>query len=234
MSRKFERVVFEYTDRIKPGEVVLLEYTSQEPVHLLLQMVLRYAELREIPLIIVDVLDGLHLMRSKLMLAGVDTELIDKAPVMKVGGEVNAGDVILKVDEIVELSIFRNRFMEALRKIRERIGNRPFIRIVIGATELLQRMERDAMKREAFFAGVIRPLVGNPDTRGLVFLNRKRPTHVGLKEAEELSTRVLRTRMEQDRLFIRVVKSIHLEEYGAEISTDPCSLRDYLIRGGGE
>ena len=232
MSWRFEKMFFDYMDGIQPGELVLLEYTSKEPVHLLFQMVLKYARLRKTPFLIIDVLDGLYVMHTKLKLLGIDTGDIENAPVMKIGGEMDIGNIVTKVDEITEFSIFRSRFMEAMQKIQEISGDKVFIRIVVGATELLQKMEKNSMEREAFFAGVIYPLIGNPITKGLVFLNRKRVMEMGLKEAEALSTRVLRAKMEGDTLLITVVKSAHLGEYGAEISVDPCSFRDYLISGG--
>ncbi len=232
MSWRFEKMFFDYMDGIQPGELVLLEYTSKEPVYLLFQMVLKYARLRKTPFLIIDVFDGLYVMHTKLKLLGIDTGDIENALVVKIGGEMDIGNIVTKVDEITEFPIFRSRFMEAMQKIQEISGDKVFIRIVVGATELLQKMEKNSMEREAFFAGVIYPLIGNPTTKGLVFLNRKRVMEMGLKEAEALSTRVLRANMEGDKLLITVVKSAHLEEYGAEISIDPSSFRDYLVSGG--
>ncbi|NJE05446.1 hypothetical protein E3E36_04670 [Thermococcus sp. M36] len=232
MHELIESLVFDYADMIRPGELVLVEYTSREPVYLLFQIITEYARSRNVPLIVVDILDGLHVMKSQLRFAGIDTSPIDEIPVLKVGGKVDTGRVFSKVEETAEIAVFKRQFMNALKRIREEFGDIPFIRIVVGTSELLQLLERDPPKMEEFFAGLIRPLVGNPYTRGVVFINRKRVCSRGLKEAEEISTRVLETRAECGKLTIRVVKSIYFEEYKAEVQLDPCTLRERLASGG--
>ncbi|WP_167912345.1 DUF257 family protein [Thermococcus sp. 21S7] len=217
MRKNLEKTVFEYAETVRPGELVLVEYTSEEPVYLLLYEVLKYARHNGIPYAIVDVLDGLHVMKAQFRFAGLDTSPIDDAPVIKIGGRLDTGSVLATIDERTELPILKRRFMEFLERVEETVGGESFIRIVVGATELLQQLENDPMKREEFFASIIRPMIGNPESRGLVFINRKRVNGSGLREAEEMSTRVLRTRIENGRLVITVVKSIYFDEYRSEV-----------------
>ena len=234
MGETFERTLFEYAETIRPGELVLVEYTSREPVYLLFCEVLRYAKFAGVPLVIVDVLDGLHVIRTQLKLAGMDTSMIEDATVVKIGGRITTGRVIARIQETTELPIMKRHFVKVLERIHRETGGRPFIRIVVGATELLQQLETDPMKCEEFFASIIRPIVGNPISRGLVFINRKRVMKTGLKEAEELSTRVLRTRIEDGKLIIRVAKSIYFDEYSVEVEVDPHALREHLASKGVE
>ncbi|WP_167900939.1 DUF257 family protein [Thermococcus sp. LS1] len=234
MSKNFEKTLFEYADMIRPGELVLVEYTSEDPVHLILQMILRYAKLKAVPIFIVDTLDGLHVMKTKLDLEDIDTSLIDDVFVVKVGGLINVGNVFKKIEEINEISILKRQYTELLQKICEKTEGNSTIRLVVGATELLQRLESDPVKREEFITGLIKPLVGHQNTIGVVFLNRKRITRPVLSEVEETATRVLRTRIENGKLLVRIVKSVYFDEYGAEVRVDPWDLREYLIAAGGD
>lgn len=228
MGENLEKTVFVYAETIRPGELVLVEYTSKEPVCLLLYEVLKYARHNGIPYVIVDVLDGLHVVRAQFRFAGLDTSPIDGAQVIKIGGRLDTGRVLAKIDEVTELPILKRRFMELLESIGEEMGRESLIRIVIGATELLQQLESDPMRREEFFASIIRPIVGNPRSRGLVFINRKRVEGPCIKEVEEISTRVLRTRVEDGRFVVEVVKSIYFDEYGTEVVFEPSTM------GGGQ
>ncbi len=220
MADRFEKSVFEYAGTIKPGELVLVEYTSREPVHLLLHKVLEYARLNGIAFVIVDVLDGLHVMRTHLMLAGVDASPIDSAPVIKIHGNVQTGTIIAKINGLAEFSILKRRFTEALKMAKEVMGGKPFSRIIVGATEFLQQLETEPMRGEEFLAGIIRPMVGNPHTMGLVLINRKRIGRATLGELEEMATRVLAVDVRDDKLIIRVTKSVHFGEYGMEVEFD--------------
>ncbi|WP_258084027.1 DUF257 domain-containing protein [Thermococcus thermotolerans] len=232
MGEFLEDLVFDYADMIRPGELVLVEYTSREPVYLLFQVITEYARSRGVPVIVVDILDGFHVMKSQLTFTGIDTSSLNEIPVLKVGGKIDTGKVLSRVKETAEIAVFKRQLMKGLKRIHEEFGEAPFIRIVVGTSELLQMLERDPAKMEEFFAGIIRPLVGNPYSRGVVFINRKRVSRRGLKEVEEISTRVLETRVECGKLTIRVVKSIYFGEYGAEIQLDPCALRKRLTLGG--
>lgn len=221
MNKPFEQIVFGYAETVRPGELVLVEYTSREPVYLLLYEVIEYVRLNEMPFVIVDVLDGLHVMKTHLRLAGIDTAPLDNAPVIKVRGNMQVGNILVRIDELAELPILKRQFMEALRRIETGTRSKPLLRIIVGATEFLQQLEVDPMKKEEFLAGIIRPIVGAPYTRGLVLVNRKRIMRETLGELEEVSTRVLSMGMEDGKLSIRVMKSVYFDEYGAEVDFNP-------------
>ena len=221
MNKPFDQIVFGYAETVKPGELVLVEYTSREPVYLLLYEVIEYVRLNGMPFVIVDVLDGLHVMKTHLRLAGIDTAPLDNAPVIKVGGNAQVGNILVRIDELAELSILKGQFMKVLRKIQTGTKSKPLLRVIVGATEFLQQLEVDPMKKEEFLAGIIRPIVGAPYTRGLVLVNRKRIMRETLGELEEISTHVLSMGMEDGKLSIRVMKSVYFDEYGAEVNFDP-------------
>ncbi len=73
MGEFLEDLVFDYADMIRPGELVLVEYTSREPVYLLFQIIVDYARSRNVPVIVVDILDGFHVIKNQLRFAGIDT-----------------------------------------------------------------------------------------------------------------------------------------------------------------
>uniref|UniRef100_UPI002622F036 DUF257 family protein n=1 Tax=Thermococcus sp. TaxID=35749 RepID=UPI002622F036 len=150
-------IVFEkFAQKLQPGEDILVEYTPEEPVHMLFYGILR-SLVGVDNVIIVDELDQLHVFRTHLHLSGVDISLIDSSPVIKMGGIIPTGNILGKVDLNEEPPVRKKHYEEIVKSIREKHR----FRIVVGFDKVLLRYENDPREREKIFGYLIRPHIGD-------------------------------------------------------------------------
>ncbi|WP_148882298.1 DUF257 family protein [Thermococcus aciditolerans] len=213
METAGEDVLFEYIKDIKPGEDILIEYTSKEPVHILLHLILRCLRKNGLPVIIVDELDQLHVFRTHMKLAGIDTELIDTANVIKIGGLLKTGNVLGKVDLSKELPIRKKHYEEALKKINADYT----VRIVLGFDKVLAMHEEERRDLESLFGRMIRPYLGDEGRATIYFINTELFSERTLKEFREHASRVFKVRLDGDRIELKIIMSLSLSEYGKKI-----------------
>ncbi|ASJ13865.1 DUF257 family protein [Thermococcus radiotolerans] len=215
MTSAGDEPLVEYFRSIKPGEDVLIEYTSGEPVHMFFHLLLRCLRENGVPVIIVDQLDQLHVFRTQLKLAGVDTELIDTANVIKIGGLLKTGKVLGRVDLSKEFPIRKKHYEEALKKVDADYT----VRIVLGFDKVLAMHEVDRKDLESLFGYMIRPYLGDERRTTVYFINTELFTERTLKELREHASRVFRVRFEENAVVLKVIKSPNVAEYGKEMET---------------
>ncbi|ASJ09422.1 hypothetical protein A3L11_09345 [Thermococcus siculi] len=203
----------EYLENIKPGEDVLLEYTSREPAHVLFHCLMKCLKERGYSTVIVDELDQLHVFKVQLKLAGADTSPIDSARVIKVGGTLQTGNVIGRVDLSKEIPIRKKYYEEIL----EKIGEDYTVRIVLGFDKILAMHEESRKELETLFSYMIRPHLGDERRTTVYFINTDLVSERTLMEFREHASRVFRARMLAGDLLLEVVKSPIPSEYGNEI-----------------
>ncbi|WP_258084144.1 DUF257 domain-containing protein [Thermococcus thermotolerans] len=213
METTGEDVLLEYLKNLSPGEDVIIEYTSREPVHILLHLILRCLRRNGLPVIIVDELDQLHVFRTHMKLAGIDTGLIDGANVIKIGGLIKTGNVLGKVDLSKEFPIRKKYYEEALRKA----DADHTVRIVPGFDKVLAMHEEDRRELEALFGYMVRPHLGDERRTTFYFMNTELFSERTRKEFREHASRVLKVRFEEDVLRLKIIKSPYLSEYGKRI-----------------
>lgn len=211
----------EYFQSIKPGEDVLIEYTSNEPIHVFFHLLLEHLRRNGIPVIIVDELDHLHILRTQLKLAGVDTELIDTANVIKIGGVLNIGNVLGRIDLSKEFPIRKKHYEEALKKVSADYT----VRLVLGFDKVLAMHEMNRKDLEALFGYMMRPHLGDERRTTVYFINTELLGERTLKELREHASRVLNIRLKEKSIVIKVIKSPNISEYGKEMkSGTECSI----------
>ena len=216
METAGEDVLFEYLRSLKPGEDVLIEYTSREPVHILLHLILRCLQKKELPVIIVDELDQLHVFRTQMKLAGIDTKLIDDANVIKIGGLLKTGNVLGKVDLSKEFPIRKKHYEEALKKVNADYT----VRIVLGFDKVLAMHEGEMRDLESLFGYMIRPYLGDESRTTVYFINTELFSERTRKELREHASRIVKVRFEDDRINLKIIKSPFLSEYGKRIEIE--------------
>ncbi|MBC7095873.1 DUF257 family protein [Thermococcus sp.] len=103
----------EILDHFKPGETVLVEYSSRVNPALLLHELVNWVKEKGYQVIVDDVLDTLYQYKVQLELAGEDTSILNDVKVVKFGGRLNVGNVVgrlhIKEPEIQEHE-YRNIF----------------------------------------------------------------------------------------------------------------------------
>lgn len=123
-------------ESITPGESVLAEYDSLVLPYKGFHYLISWAEEKQYPIIIIDVLDTLYLYKVQLKLAGIDTSIIDRTSVIKIGGRLNVGNVLkrLPANDIPKiLKDFEKFYSEYLSKVQNQSG----VVIVLGLSKLL-------------------------------------------------------------------------------------------------
>ena len=213
MGNVYEESLGEYIKKIKPGEDVLMEYTFQEPAHILFHVFLRFLRENGYPFIIVDELDQLHVFKAQLKLAGIDTSPIDTARVIKIGGILQTGNVLGRVDLSKELPIRKKHYEEVLKKV----GPGYTIRIVLGFDKVLAMHEENRRSLEALFGHMIRPYLGDERRTTIYFLNTELFSERTLKEFREHASRVFRVKMVGGGITLEAIKSPRFSEYGDKI-----------------
>ena len=198
---------------LKPGEDVLVEYSSTSPIHLVFQEFLKALNELKRPFMIVDELDQLYVLRTHLSIMDVDTLLIDKAKVVKMGGIIDTGTVVGRVDLTKEPPIRKKHYEAILSKM----GKEREFRLVVGFEKVLASFENDPREKERIFGYLVRPHLGNPERITVYFVNRDLISERTLSELREHCTRVLILSFGDRTLSLIVEKSIHLNQYGEEI-----------------
>lgn len=226
MSKKFETSLFDYFETICNGESVLIEYTPDEPIHLIFYLLLRYAKQNNIPTIIVDTLDQLHIFKTHLELIGIDTEIIDNVQVIKLGGIINVGNVIGKIDLLQDIPIWKKQYDKIIGEIQADFT----LRIIIGLEKALKINEKDSLQLETFFGVAIRPDIGNKKEIAFMFLNTSLLKEETVQELREISTRVFDIKLSEGAIVFKVVKSIVFTEYEKTITVKAQALRNYLAK----
>lgn len=75
----------EYSCGIQPGRTSSSSTRHRTPTHILFKMLLECLNEHNVPTLVVDELDQLHIFKTHLSLAGFDTKLIDETKVIKIG-----------------------------------------------------------------------------------------------------------------------------------------------------
>ncbi len=210
--------------KIMPGEVVVVEYTSLAPVHLAVSVPLLSLG-RDVHVIVNDIFDQLHVVRSHLSIMGIDTEWMDEMPVVKFGGVLQTGRVIKRISVLKAASVWHEEYKEALREFR---GQK--LVVTLGLEKLIN------IKKELPASTVCRMCIasamGEEDTITIAFVNRDMLPESVLEDIRELASRVLELEFEKGKLSLRVVKSLDLRNTGAEFSVDASELVRHLSNMG--
>ncbi len=198
------------------GEDVIIEYCSENPAHLLFYSLV--VGLNEIGrgFIAVDELDQLHVFMAHIRLSGLDTDVIDRIKVVKFGGVLNTGDVVGRVELTEEPPVRKRRYEEILQKL----GGEQRFRLVLGFDKVLRSHENDPRELERIFGYLIRPHLGDKERTTVYLINHDLTSDRTLKELREHASRVLSVECSQEGLFLTVVKSLRIEEYGVKVSVD--------------
>ncbi|WP_457741276.1 DUF257 family protein [Thermococcus sp.] len=195
------------------GEDIVIEYCSEGPVHLLFySMILGLKKIgREF--IIIDELDQLHVFKTHLKLAELDSTSIDGIKVIKFGGILNTGNVIGRVDLREDPPVRKRRYEEIIQKLGKERG----FRLIVGFDKVMRSYENDPRELERIFGYLIRPHLGDEERTTVYIINHDLIDERVLKELREHASRVLVAECSEKNLVLTVIKSPCIEEYGIKI-----------------
>ncbi|MFA4639405.1 DUF257 family protein [Pyrococcus kukulkanii] len=201
----------EYLRKAKPGEIVLIEYSSLSPYP---EVLYEIGKDRWNKVILTDFLDsGIHVLRY-LKYSGKDIPL-DEIKRIKVGGSSKWGRIILDMDPYKDPVVLMINFFKTLvAKYKEING---VIAIVLNHEKLLARYEYDPYFLNEVLA-VPTTLIGNPLRTAFVFMNYELTEKRYLALFEEIATRIIKI---DNSGIAKVAKSIDLSEEGREFKVIP-------------
>ncbi|GAB6135895.1 DUF257 family protein [Thermococcus prieurii] len=204
--------VEELLSPLRPGETVLVEYSPDSPVELLLLLIAEWATSAGKPILVDDVLDTYPEFIARLRTLGFDVSNLLDLPVVKIGGSKNVGNVIGTVD--VDRHSIDFRYYEMVySKVRDGVMINP----VIGFHKLFMVLtDRELFRLIRNVAG----FVGKEDRIALYLMNsdvvESRPGGFGAL-LREIATTVLGLYPTERGYILGVVKTSRRELLGKEV-----------------
>ncbi|MBO8174749.1 MAG: DUF257 family protein [Thermococcus sp.] len=205
-----------FLEKIKPGEAILVEYSSLDHPELLFYSITRWAKEKEFPILIHDILDTFHIFLTHLKLSGFDVSFLEKnVYVIKCGGSTPIGNIIRKARLYEDISIYSKEVREAQIEFIQQAKRKPVIVLVLGVEKTFNAYENQPMAVEYFFEVVIRKFLGNPQRIAFLFGNPHLVTPEIEAELKECMTKVIKVHGYGKK--IRIEKSTWLDEIGTEV-----------------
>ncbi|EHR77927.1 hypothetical protein OCC_03072 [Thermococcus litoralis DSM 5473] len=181
--------VFKLADKIKFGEIVLVEYSPSFIPELMTLGLMSYGKSRGLPVIIDDNFDSLHVIQKHLEFLGIKEDFRD-ALVVKTGGKRNIGNVVTRVKFVSEPVIYIRNYEEAGRAVFSKVEKS--INIVLG----LERLFSFVSSVPEFYAFILalQSFLGNEKRKAFYLVNKDIASLIPfnpLPELERLATTVI-------------------------------------------
>lgn len=159
--------IFEIVDKIKFGEIVLLEHEHSFVPELGVLLLLRYAKMKNLPVIIDDNLDTLFLIKSHLEFFGIKEEFKD-CYVIKTGGFLNVGNVVGRIHLATEPSVYIKNYKEIGFEVFDKLQNS--INIVLGIERFFHLLESPS--EFYYMISALQYFLGNKKRKAFYFFDK--------------------------------------------------------------
>ncbi len=200
--------------KIRPGETVLVEYSSVSSPEILLYLISRRFMKAGNPVLIDDISDTFVEYVTRLELMGLDTDDLIGIPVIKIGGSREFGNVVGRV-EVDKYSLDFKYYGKIYDKVvPERVVCNP----VLGIHKLFVALERQEVIR---LVRNISTFVGRKSRFALYFINRdvlEKKTPELLPLLEETASTVLQWEVDRGKYRLRTIKAANDEILGMAVS----------------
>ncbi|WP_297093002.1 DUF257 family protein [Thermococcus sp.] len=200
--------------KIRPGETVLVEYSSVSSPEILLYLISRRFMKAGNPVLIDDISDTFVEYVTRLELMGLDTDDLVGIPVIKIGGSREFGNVVGRV-EVDKYSLDFKYYGKIYDKVvPERVVCNP----VLGIHKLFVALERQEVIR---LVRNISTFVGRKSRFALYFINRdvlEKKTPELLPLLEETASTVLQWEVDRGKYRLRTIKAANDEILGMAVS----------------
>lgn len=204
-------------DLLKPGETVLIEYSSRSTPFIVFYNLVQWAKNNDFEILIDDILDTLYVYKVQLGLAGIDLDLFNDVLVIKESGRVEVGMIVGRMG-IRDSAIYWSEYNKIMEPIFERAKGL-IINIVLGVEKLfvLADNKRDILNN----INNILSWTGNTKRITFYFINTDLVNTLGvgvLPLLEELASTVINVDKNEGRVRLFITKSINDELDGQEIT----------------
>ncbi|WP_456326347.1 DUF257 family protein [Palaeococcus sp. (in: euryarchaeotes)] len=163
-----KNVLFGLLNRVKFGETVLIESDASYISEFMVLGILKYAREHEIPVVIDDNFDTLHLIKIHLGILGIEEDFKD-VYVIKTGGIIDVGNVVARVSLSSEPTSYVLKYKKASQEVFKNIEKS--MNIVLGLEKLFYFTKEPV----EFYTliGSIGSFIGNKNRKSFYILNRK-------------------------------------------------------------
>ncbi|EEB73666.1 DUF257 family protein [Thermococcus sp. AM4] len=215
-------MIDELLGEMKTGEIALIEYEPTSSPEMAFHRIVEHFLERDVPVLVVDVLDTLHTFNEHLKRRGLHLP-VEKLTVVKEGGRIKLGNVIGEVfipSEPSEFTYHQVQYSKTVRPFFE-ADERPKAIIVLGMEKFILPFQNDLRKVEMYFEIIERPLIAPGGKYTFLFINRAVANEYVLKNLEgekhyvlELSgeARVTKTPFS----LLQIESGLLLVEYGSK------------------
>ncbi|ALV63326.1 hypothetical protein ADU37_CDS16270 [Thermococcus sp. 2319x1] len=181
--------VFKLVDKIKFGEIVLVEYYRSFIPEFMTLGLLYYGKSRGLPVIIDDNFDSLHVIQKHLESLGIGEDFRD-ALVVKTGGKRNVGNVVTRVKFVSEPVIYIRNYEEAGVAVFSKVEKS--INIVLGLERLFSFVS--SVSEFYTFILAIQSFLGNEKRKAFYLVNKDIASSIQfnpLPELERMATTLI-------------------------------------------
>ncbi|WP_245612476.1 DUF257 family protein [Palaeococcus ferrophilus] len=186
------------------GEVVLFEYSSYQPVHIMFKKAVEVARMENTSLLIVDVLDTLVPIKKALEITEGESNIFDGLDVIKGGGKVPIGNVVDRIELSADSAVYFSRLISRLsRYYSSHEKTVTFLWNIEGIVNLHSGDPKILPQLE----GIMRSFVGDERRVAVYFINRDVAPDELLAIIEEIATTVLTVDYEDGTFVLSLKKA---------------------------
>ncbi|MCO6040617.1 DUF257 family protein [Thermococcus alcaliphilus] len=206
--------MLEILNKLKPGEIVLVEYSSKDDPSLFFIETMKWAELRNYQVLITDLLNRIELCLKRVSMKNFQCEALKKANFIEIGyhelPEVNMIGFLRADRELPAL-------FKAYRELFEEVVSKQFTVILVTGIERWILMRNEGIP----FVNALSTFLG--DTRRIAFYFVNRDVLSGnnrevLSLLEDLATTIIEFKKDNKRkLVITKALNTDLEDYEMEL-----------------
>ncbi|BAA29954.1 DUF257 family protein [Pyrococcus horikoshii] len=208
-------------EKSKFGELILFEYNSTTPLLFIVYPLIKWAREKGYPLVIFDIFDSLTIYTKQAEMLGIKDKLYEGANIVKIGGRMNLGNIILKIS-IIEYGPFEKTLEDTLEKAYGEREN--VISIVLGTEKIFSFYP---FRDQFMFSNFLALKTGDRRRKAFYFVNvdllEKISPPMGPLLEEEFTT-VVKLTKEDNKIKMKVIKSLNPELDGMELKVNAHTL----------
>ena len=180
----------EILDKFKGGESVLVEYNPLKRPELFFYEALSYFRARNMPILIIDILDTLHVFAEHLKFQGIQLQT-DDINVVKEGGKIKIGRILGEVPMNEDFAYHSARYSKTVKPFFVKHKEETKAIFVLGMEKFVYPFQENMQKMERYFETIERPLIAPKDKITFLFINKGVVNPRVLKSMESDKTHVI-------------------------------------------
>lgn len=189
--------------KIQWGEVVLFEYSSHQPVHVMFKKAIEMARTENASLLLIDILDSLLPIKKGLEITG-EEDIFEGLDVIKGGGKVAVGNVIERIDVSSDSVVY---FSRLLSRLSEYYKSHEKTLTLIWNMEGVVNLHSGDLKILLQLEGIMRSFIGDPRRVAVYFINRDVAPGELIAITEEIATTVMMVDYEEGTFTLSLKKT---------------------------